>query len=60
MGGEQFPSDRYRENALSFYLEQGLHLRSDAIWRNLFGQESFRGLSQIEHEVDPRSFCWQA
>ena len=60
MGGEQFPSERYRENALSFYPGQGLHWRSDAIWRNLLGPESFRGWSQTEHEVDVRSFCRQA
>ena len=56
MGCEQFPSERYRENALSFYPGQGLRWRSDAIWRNLLGPKSFRGWNQIEHEVDARSF----
>ena len=52
MGCEQFPSEGKRENALSFYPEQGLHWRS--------GATPFRGWSQIEHEVDARSFCRQA
>ena len=37
MGSEQFPSERYWENALSFYPGQGLHWRSDAIWRSVLG-----------------------
>ena len=57
---KQFPSEGNRENALSFFSGQGLHWRSGAIWRNLFGPKSFRGWSQIEHEVDARSFCRQA
>ena len=60
MGCEQFPSEGYRENALSFYPGQGLHWRSGAIWRNLFGPKSFRRWSQIGHEVDARSFCRHA
>ena len=55
-----FLSERYWENALSFYPGQGLHWKSDAIWRNLLGPESVRGWSPIEHEVDARSFCRQA
>ena len=60
MGCDQFPSEKYRENALSFYPGQGLHWRSGAIWRNLFGPKSLRGWSLVEHEVDARSFCRQA
>ena len=47
----------YRENALSFYPGQGLHWRSGATWKNLFGPKS---LSQIECEMDARSLCRQA
>ena len=39
MGCEQFPSEEYRENALSFYPGQGLHWRSGAIWRNCLGRK---------------------
>ena len=55
----QVKGEGYGENA-SFYPRQGLHWRSGAIWRNLFGPKPFRGWSQIEHEVDARSFCRQA
>ena len=57
---EQFLSEGDGENALSFYLGQGLRWRSCANWRNLLGPKSFRGWSQVEHEVDARSFCRQA
>ena len=56
MGCEQFSSEGCRENALSFHLRQGPHWRSGALGRNLFGPKPFRGWSQIEHEVDARSF----
>ena len=60
MGCKQLSSEGNRENALSFYPEQGLHCRSFAIWRGVLGKEPFRGWSQIEHEVDAMSFCRQA
>ena len=48
------------ENAFSFYPGQGLHWRSCVIWRSVLGTKSIRGWSQIEHEVDARSFGGQA
>ena len=38
---EQFPSEGYRENALSFYPGHGLHWRSCAIWRSVLGAKPF-------------------
>ena len=47
MGCEQFPSEGYRESALSFYVEHGLYWRSGVIWRNLVGPKSLRGWSKL-------------
>ena len=35
MGCEQFPSERYRENALSFYPSQGLHIQEVMPFREI-------------------------
>ena len=59
-GCKKLSSEGNRETALSFYPGQGLHWRSGAIWRSVVGAKPFRGWSQIGHEVDARSFCWQA
>ena len=60
MGCKSFPSERNRENALSFYSGQGLHWRSCAIWSSVLGAKSLRRWSQVEHGWDARSFRRQA
>ena len=39
---------------------QGLHWRSCAIWRSVLGAKSLGRWSQVEYEVDAKSFCRQA
>ena len=48
------------ERLISFHPGQAQHWRNCAIWRSVLGAKPFRGWSQIEHEVDARSFCRQA
>ena len=60
MGCKQLSSEGNRESALSLYPGQGQHWRSCAIWRSVIGAKPLRGWSQVEHEVDSRSFCRQA
>ena len=40
-GRKQVPSEGNWENALTFYLLQGLHWRSCAIWRSVLGAQPF-------------------